>query len=200
MDVIGSQRDLNVMRDVESFLAAWDDAGHPYNTRHVVLRSTAFGEVNDTGRPGTDSGKVLTRWHPSFPDALEPGVRELVLLLIERFGWITFSACEGHAYEGLDVEPVERVVCLLPRDEAERVATIDRLAPALARVNGDGAARVRPALVAEVLRSKSSSARYPVLDLRFTRTPGTAWPDYFSAVDRTYAAVLSELTSPPAAP
>lgn len=197
---MGSRRGLNVMRDVESFLAAWEDAGHPYNARDVVLRSTSFGEVNDTGRPGTDSGKVLTRWHPSFPDALEPGVRELVLLLIERRGWVTYSACEGHPYEGLDVAPVERVVGLLPRDPAEREAIVGRLAPALARASAGHGAHARPALVAEVLSSKASGARYPVLDLRFVRTPDTGWADYFAAVGPAYAAVLSELTAPTAAP
>src|SRR5262249_47731774 len=137
--------------------------------------------------------KVLTRWHPSFAASLEPGVSELVLLLAERYGWITYTSCEGHEYAGSGLDPVERVIGLLPRTDAERAAIVARLGPAVTGLDRDPDAAVRPALVEELLTSKVSGRRYPVVDVRFARGPDASWPAYFAAVGGAYEALLGAL-------
>src|SRR5947209_2827021 len=68
---------------------------------------------------GDYTGHMLSHWHPQFSASLETGIRDLALVLIQRFDWITYSSCEGHYYDDLAILPVQRQVGLLPRSKEE---------------------------------------------------------------------------------
>src|SRR5262249_18460259 len=96
---------INRISNMENFMRSWDDPAHPKNSRRAHLRQTSYGNINKTGIPGDYGTEILSRWHPQFDAALEPGVKEIVLILVRRFGWITYSSCEGHDYGELPIQP-----------------------------------------------------------------------------------------------
>jgi hypothetical protein len=180
-------RPVNLVRDINRFLAAWDDPTADFNRREVRIFATTCGNLNDTGDPGPDRGVLLTRWHPAFSDAIEPGVRELVLLLVEGFGLVTYTSCQGHDYTEIGLPSVERNVGIFPRSDEERTRVWHLLSQAAAEVNA-GEPEIRVRVAADLLRSKvpGDKPAYPVVDLYFDRPAGMSWQDYLTGVDIPY--------------
>jgi hypothetical protein len=78
----------------------------------------AGGHVNLEGSAACFTSHIFTPADPEFVDAIEAGVRDLVLLLIDDLNCITYSSCEGHAPVGQN--PLrQRHVGVLPRNAEE---------------------------------------------------------------------------------
>jgi hypothetical protein len=87
--------EVNEVDGLVDFLRRWQSREEE-NRAAVPLRTSENGNINVEGSPQSYSSAIFTRWHASFTDSLEPGVRELVLALIEAWDCITYSSCEGH--------------------------------------------------------------------------------------------------------
>jgi hypothetical protein len=85
----------NVISDFPLFVRRWEEASD------ALLHPSCFvpdgtGRINSGGSHVHDAASTLTKWHPSFSNCLEEGVRDLVLLLIKDLDCITYSCCGGH--------------------------------------------------------------------------------------------------------
>ena len=182
----------NRLEGFGAFVDSWRDPAHPQNLTQATPRSTAFGNRNLTGKVGDYRGYALSRWHPRFVDALEVGIRELVLLLVTRFRWVTYSSCEGHHYGHLRHAPVERMVGLCPRSAAEH----DTIRLTLNALSRDINRRHRRSCVRlEVISSRldTGDRGCAVIDLVFRRRPSARWKRYFEQVDTVYQDAIEVL-------
>jgi len=181
----------NVLSDLDEFLRSWNDLRCPRNLKFVELKKSHFGNVNSSGEIDYQ-GFSLSRWHPQFVDSLEKGVRELVLTLVEDFGWITYSSCEGHRYGGTRISPCERMVSLYPRSRDEFRIMIRTLKRVTRKVNTDGGP-VRLRVVACNLTDKASGKIHKGVDLIFARAKD--WDSYFNRLPKFYLMTLNALGS-----
>jgi hypothetical protein len=174
------------------FVDSWQNPAHPQNLTRVRLRTTAYGNLNVSGKLGDYRGYILSRWHPRFVDFLEPGIKDLVLVLVEQFHWVTYSSCEGHYYGQLGHPPVERMVGICPRSPTELnlvQLTLHSLRLSINRRHRSSS--IRLAVVTTQLDADGSGRA--VVDLVFRRRPSARWKTYFKQVDGVYRNVLAVL-------
>ncbi|MFD6468776.1 radical SAM protein [Streptomyces goshikiensis] len=183
-------RTPNSMRDVNAFTARWDD---PAATRaEVRLHASAHGNINTVGLPGIHEADDLDPAHPKWREAIEPRVWPLAEVLTAHWGLITYDSCQGHRYDGLDLEPAELRVGLLPRDRAEyarTAAALCRAATATALPSGIEVRVTRSELTCE-----TSHSTVPVLDLSL-RPDGQDWDTYFTHLDAAARVLTDTLTA-----
>ena len=104
------------------------------NDGQLRIKRGEEGNINFTGDPKSCSSFLLTRWHPSFLESLEPGVRELVSQLISSWDCVTYSSCEGH--KATNTEPMRmRNVRIGTRSPSEHSKLIRRVAVLCQTVN-----------------------------------------------------------------
>lgn len=182
----------NMMADSSAFLRAWDTPAE--RSRHEVfpLSTSPYGNINDRGKAGCYDAPDLTPHHPQFHDAIEPGVRDLVLLLVESYRWVTYSSCQGHQYPGLPLPSVERHVGILPRDESERARILNILAAAVSGLTPayDQQNDVRFVISLDQLEDEHGTRRHTV-ELWFAIAGG--WSEYFTTIDQVYGYVVTGL-------
>jgi len=183
------RRRRNRLSDARGFIAAWDRPGHPRNAWPTVLLETAFGNINSSGDPANRMAPALGPAHPDFERSLERGVRDLVLAMVRRHGWITYTSCEGHRYRRTALRPTLRMVGILPRDDAQRAQIVAILQPIVDDV-GLWWSPVQPRLRCEPLVSGEDS--FTAINLVFDRAWGP-WSIYFGWVDRLYRRVVARL-------
>jgi uncharacterized protein len=161
-----SRRPTNHLSGVADFLGRWDDTEGTMSTSDALFRVSPLGNINAEGSPSCESAAIFDRHHPLFLDSLEPGVRDLVVQLIERLGCITYSSCEGHRGLG-SIQPFSlRQVGILPRDEREYQRLAEALVVLAGASNATGtAATVRIAVSSGVLTSEVEDR--PCIDLVF---------------------------------
>lgn len=183
---------VNKVDDLRSFMQGWDDPSHSKNSAAVDLRVTQYGNINETGIPGNYRSGILSRWHPQFYSSLEAGIKELVLVIIECFDWITYSSCEGHCYGGLSVDPTERQIGLLPRNEKESNAISLCLSTIADAVNDECAgSAVNLAVFWETL--ESDLGVLPVIRVRFSKCPSASWESYFQHLAVPYKMLIAKI-------
>ncbi len=183
---------VNYMPNVGAFLESWDEPRHRGNMQSIPLYTTPYGNVSGTGVVGDYRGPTLSRQHPQFAEAIERGVVDLVVLLIERFHWVTYTSCEGHSYEPLTILPIERRVGVLPRSPSEAKMIQATLKRASRRVNRE---HRRSPIYVEILPNilQSDEKSYAAIDIFFRRRHFAAWQSYFPQLNDLYAAFLSAL-------
>jgi hypothetical protein len=180
------------MPSVREFIEQWDDLGTACGTMPASARRSPFGNVNSSGEPNCEDALVLTPQDRSFPDILEDGVRDLVLAFVRRRRWITYTSCEGHDYSGSGLEPVERHVGLLPRDQREWSMLRGYLDDACRLLEVQSAASaVELALMEQTLVDGSEA--FPVLDIYFAVRQGACWAEYFSSLPRRYEQLVAHV-------
>jgi len=187
-------RDVNMMEGIQAFLLKWRSQDVPGNHETVAFSCSAYGNINDSGSPSCLNGPSLTPHHSKFELSLEPGVRALVLLLVRRYGLVTYTSCEGHCYRGLDRTPTERHVGVLPRSATERTR-VERLFVTLATtVNSRHGAN--PAIVELMVHHIADrKVSIPAVDLYFSRRASARWDDYFNGLQSLYDETLRFLAS-----
>jgi len=165
-------RDVNSIRSLAQLFGEWDH-GLPAAVRKSFLVSAA-GNINQAGELGGTYADIFTPQEAQFAAALEPGVRPLVEALT-RAGFVTYTSCEGHRYEGASSECH---VGIVPRRVCELRYLLRALRTCVARFN-------RRLLVCQVavypwyLYDKASARHVPVIDLYLHRRPRKDLYDYF---------------------
>ncbi|HEV2347005.1 MAG TPA: radical SAM protein [Actinocrinis sp.] len=186
-------RAVNQMRDVNGFLARWDDP-HARRQPATLLRSP-YGNINTVGLPGTHEADDLDPAHPQWDQAIEPGARTLVEIATDSWGCVTYDSCEGHAYDGVDIEPRIRQLGILPRNRTEyrsvaaalcRVATVaERLLPT----------DVRLVIGRTDLTCESTGQNHSVMDVRLEPAQSGCWRGYFAQLDVASETVAAAMLS-----
>ncbi|WP_063773566.1 radical SAM/SPASM domain-containing protein [Streptomyces rubellomurinus] len=186
-------RSPNSMRDVNAFIARWDD---PAATRaEVRLHASEHGNINTVGLPGVHEADDLDPHHPNWREAIEPRVWPLVGVLTTGWGLITYDSCQGHPYGGLDLDPAELRVGLLPRDRAEyarTAAALCRAATAVASVLPGG---IEVRVARSELTCETSGTTVPVLDLSLHPHRRQDWDAYFADLDAAARALATVLAA-----
>lgn len=86
---------VNLVAGFPDFMRRWarqDEANHS----RIDFVISEGGNINIDTTAACNISLILTRWHPSFLSCIEPGVRELVDMLVARWDCVTYSSCEGH--------------------------------------------------------------------------------------------------------
>lgn len=175
-DAAAESERLNVMEDIAAFVARWDA---PYGAPIPdTVKVNEWGNRNTSGQPGQYTAPDFTPHDPQFSEAIEPGIRLIVLQVVAE-GFITFTSCEGHLYPPqLSLDPIERSVGVLPRSELERRAVRSWFAAAAAACVQDDAVRVD---VRDEVLSDERGRRVETVDLVFE--PKSDWQRYFAAIE-----------------
>ncbi len=183
------RRRKDTLSNVDRLIAKWHDPDIAENFQIVPVLRNEFGNINSTGEPGNTHSWSLSRHQPQFPDCLEAGVRELVLLLVEGFDWITYSSCEGHQYRGKDIPSCGRYVSVLARSARERETIAKVFSNVVRAVNKKHA---RDPVRLKMRRSKVSSnaGRCQAILLMFGKPWRSEWGKYFSSLDSVYRSTL----------
>lgn len=177
----------NNISDLRRFLAAWDDSEHPENRREVEFYVTKAGNIRSSHRLW--EGHTLSRWHPQFEAAVEPGVRHAVLLLVRGFGWTTYTSCEGHASR----PRAERSIGIFPRSKGE-MAEIEGVLRNVASQRCASSNAV--ALEIDTVGLLESRGRvHAAIDLVWRRQPRAPWFSYFGALEEVYSRSIGMLES-----
>lgn len=179
----------NAMADVAGFVHRWRD---PSAARGPVrLEVSDHGNINTVGRPGVHEADDLDPLHPAWREAIEPGVWPLVDLITREWGLVTYDSCQGHRYEGMELAPAERRVCILPRDRHEYATIAAALCRVVAATEADLPEPIRVVVGRAELTCTTTGTRFQVLDLRFERREHRQWGDYFAGLD-TATTILAE--------
>ncbi|MFF1906388.1 radical SAM protein [Kitasatospora sp. NPDC058218] len=188
-----SPRTPNSMRDVNTFTTRWDN---PADVRaEVRLHTSEHGNINTVGQAGIHEADDLDPAHPQWREAIEHRVWPLVDALTIGWGLITYDSCQGHPYDGLDLEAAELRVGLLPRDRAEyarAAAALCRAATAAATVLPGG---IEVRVGRSELTCETSGTTVPVLDLSLHPDHRQDWDGYFAHLDSAIGALAYALTA-----
>lgn len=181
---------INFMSDVPGFLAAWDDRTNPEHAEHVDIYRTEYGNLNNSGQVGNYDGHALSPLHAQFLQAIEPGVRDMVLFFVQQKGWVTYTSCEGHRYDAQTrLHPVERHVGLLPRT-AEEYQQIRTFIKDIINQYNRQYMQFPIMLTMVELTLSSEQSTHQAIDIFFAKQRYAPWWWYFGDLPRTYMRVM----------
>jgi len=109
----------NRVTNLEKFIQLWDRNVILPETDLDILKKSPQGNINIDGTASCFMARLLISSHPKFEEAIESGVRKLVMALIKKFNCITYSSCQGHFFSDKSAPMRERVVQIIPRDNLE---------------------------------------------------------------------------------
>jgi hypothetical protein len=179
----------NYFAGLPQFLRRWDKKILDPSTESARNRISNSGRINLEGSDGCSTARIYTRWDPEFLASLEPGVRQLTLLLIEKFNCITYSSCEGHP-TSLSNKPSVRHVGVLPRDKAEFHYLVDRFSSYATLCNQEQDSPIEIVVKEEVLGT--GDMNIPCIELVFAQR-ASEWERYFEMLDEAYELLVREL-------
>ncbi|MET7424295.1 hypothetical protein [Dactylosporangium sp. NPDC005555] len=133
----------------------------------------------DQGDPATRRGALVPPGAPGFAACLEPGVRDLVLAVLDAWDCLTYSSCEGHPGGG-GRSPAPCEIGILPRDDEER-HSIERRARRLAASFASASVE----LLYETTPLTSPVGSHPAVQLVFW--PKDGWDSYFARLSGAVA-------------
>ncbi len=199
-----SPRGHNRSGRVDLFMKLWDrplseaQAEQLKKVAPVSQQRSASGNLNNEGTPYPSLSCLISRFHPDFEGVLEPGVKDLLLMVAVDLNLVTYTSCEGHYYRDSDCEPDERHVGVIPRNAAELSTTLILFEQVGAEVNGrypNGPVEV--ALMKHTVLDGEKV--YPAVDLFLSRREGATWEAYFEHVDEVCAELIVQLEQSTAA-
>jgi hypothetical protein len=173
------------------FMQRWDEAAVPQTRSEQGNRISRDGRINLAGTEACPKAIIYTRRDKEFVESLEPGVRRLVLTLVESFDCLTYSSCEGHRHPTSGGTPSLRHVGILPRnaDEYDALIRIISRVASMSNQRFPGGA-VKVLVVERVLSSDDLEA--PCFEVMFERAKKD-WPIYFSQLEEVYELFLKQL-------
>ncbi|QMW01461.1 methyltransferase domain-containing protein [Spirosoma foliorum] len=178
---IAKSREPNRMRNVEAFLANWDNPTLLEINKKVNLKKSSAGNLNYNGSLDGKKGPNLVSKNIHFTSHLEKGVSDLVMYLTGTLDCITYTSCEGHMSERINSE---RHVGIIPRDVIDYIRIINFFSSVWNKVT--------------IIESRFKSIRfgiaknnlldrnrlYSVLDFYLYKHPGQKWKTYFSEINK----------------
>lgn len=185
-----SSQSVNHFASINDFVLAWDGGLERIRPAAIMAKKGDTGEINNEGRRGCSTSQIVTASHPRFYEFIEPGVRPLVRILVEKAGWVTYSSCEGH--EGAhDISFRPRSIGLIPRESRERLQQARAMLSAAAATNLQSGASISVVFREEKLALNENSM-IECADIVFESTDGNE-AAYFSKIDRVTACFCRHL-------
>lgn len=203
-EAAGIHGPVNHVTALADFVWRWD---HPEakTIQEEPRQAGPNGQINNEAWPSCSSATIYDRHHPRFGDALEPGIRQVVIQLIRQLDCITYSSCEGHRAPGPAYRFWPRHTGILPRDEREQRRLARTLLVLAGAANAtSGVEAVRIAVRSGVVTSEREAR--PSLDVVFAaaiededlyfREVEPATRAFLSALD-LYGQIMAESGGPP---
>jgi len=173
---------VNRLHHLASLIENWDSpAGWVPVAPADSLRPQAMN-----AQPSAIYGKS----DPQFLHSIEPGIRPLVLALIQTLGCITYSSCEGHPTAEQTVQ-VGQHVDILARDlneQSKLMEVLDRMALA-APNTATARLRVRRGTV------ELERATAPSISIEIVPMTGSAWESYRRDADEIQRCLIGALSA-----
>lgn len=182
-------RRANEMSNVAHFLRKWDDPSDLGNASIDKFYVSTSGNIASTAVPGACVGHAVSQYQANFEECIEPGIRKLVLIFVQIFGWVTYSSCEGHNY-GMERDSSERYVGLLPRSQSE-LREIYRTVKRWETLCLDFSPAAKMEGVVHRLSSNGTSKI--VIDVVFLKENNMSWKEYFMQIDFLYEKCVAVL-------
>lgn len=152
---------INSMDSVDSFLRTWDEEAAIDTIKSDGASSSSH--INIDGDLYNPTGEIHLPSERCFFEAIEAGVKELVKLLVLKFGVVTYSSCEGHLLPDDSIRL--RSVGLLPRSTDERDWIISFLKPVAEIANMASCSHVGVIISQDIL--KSDHQFYETVEINF---------------------------------
>lgn len=195
-------RTKNASSNLTTFLRFWTRSVPAELQRRIEaqyplsqLRSP-FGNLNNRGTPYPSDSCLAPRWHPHFQSVIEPGVVELVKVMTDHHGLVTYTSCEGHHYEGTGRSDDERHVGMVARSPREFEAMLHTFEDVGAKVNDEHSdSAVEVAIMKHSVQGDERT--YPAVDLYLSRKGAAAWSEYFASVDAVCDGLVTALRGVP---
>ncbi|OBA31135.1 class I SAM-dependent methyltransferase [Gordonia sp. 852002-51296_SCH5728562-b] len=188
--VLRAQKGFNYLSDLGDFLESWLEDAHERNalSRRIVVDDR--GRVRPEGTVAWGQGASLSRNHPDFIECLEPAIRPLVMEIVDGWGLVTYSSCDGHL---VSMEPrpdySEAYVGVITFSETHNLAVARLLESCIAGCGGE-------AVVPTVRRREllGPHSKVAVVDIVFARSgPDIEWERYACERDRETAVLIQRL-------
>jgi hypothetical protein len=87
---------VNHINGLNKFMERWDSTSLGRVKSKKDYHKSNIGNLNRDGTPSCINARIYTKKESQFENSIEPGVRSLVLKLIDKLDCITYSSCEGH--------------------------------------------------------------------------------------------------------
>jgi hypothetical protein len=193
-----SPRAHNRSGRVDLFMKLWDrplseaQSNQLKKVAPVSQQRSSAGNLNNEGTPYPSLSCLISRFHPDFEGVIEPGVKELLLMIAVDLNLVTYTSCEGHHYSNSDCEPDERHVGMIPRNAEELSAILNVFEQVGTDVNSrypDGPVEV--AIMKHTVLDYEKA--YPAVDIYLSRREGATWQGYFDHVDEVCSELVSRL-------
>ena len=110
--------DKNTYTDVAWLISWWDLI---YFEQHSSVVRSWDWRINHHGEVHNFDGTIFSKNHPLFLESIEIWVRDLVVILIQKFNCITYNSCQWHK------NSPKRRVGILPRDQQEYAHIYEQL-------------------------------------------------------------------------
>lgn len=173
----------NLPEVIHNFIKRWKSPVAEAE-QEVPMIQGEEGNISESGDVDDPTGLTLTSAHPRFYDFIETGVKDLVRILVEDIGCITFSSCQGHRLsDGVSVRA--RNVGILCKDDVEQTVLYDLLRD-IAAMTGTG----HP--VIEKGSLGSLSGEFKTVRIIFTAIDMTS-EEYFDTLETRYRAFVDNL-------
>jgi hypothetical protein len=181
----------NHVTGLARFLQIWGSGEEAKAPEIEAISTSASGNINVDGSSSCFRSVLLTRWHPSFPVVLEGGVRDLVLVCVQKFNWVTYSSCEGHPPSSrLDLRT--RHVGILPRSALEEENILSALVTAARKSHRQASKACRVRIAINIARITSEDGDARAVDLVFLPIRGSEC-QYLGEVRGLYSLFLNAL-------
>ena len=173
---------INRVSNLQEFVKSWDDGGVSSKNAKVVRGPS--GNINLTGKPNDVSWNIVKN-DKRFESFIEPGVRDLVLVIVNHLELVTYTSCEGHAYTDDLHKPDRRHVGIAPRNLIEAGQIWKLVEPLCAQLSEEVAVRL------EVTTLDDKFNCYLAFQLSFE--PLLTWEQYFDVLDNQYKKFVDRL-------
>lgn len=176
---------VNFFNGLEDFIAKWEGyvSYSPHMDNDLPFVRGEQGIINLNGELSCLEASIFSKASSLFQDAIEDGVKSLVVFLVYSIDCITYTSCQGHAGSEC-TSPSYRNVGILPRNEQEYQDLIEKLNRVKSHVDETSIDSFVKVVVEENLVD-SETLSMPCIDITFI--PRENYEDqYFIYLEKTY--------------
>lgn len=144
---------------------------------HLIEKAAGLEHlIKNWGKASNTVGNMLPLGNKNFMHSIEPGIRSLVLLLVNKYQWITYSSCEGHLSNRSC-----REVRLIARNSIE-LKEIYEVLSSCAKKLGPTSTGIK-IVVKQYSIENSDQKKYPAVSVVFEKQNDCSYENYFLNLD-----------------
>lgn len=138
------------------------------------------------------SGPILTKYDEAFREVIEPGVKDLVFILTQKFWLVTIWSCEGHRHLSTTHSLSKRFVKIIWRNNIERQQFYSRINEAIRLTNSHS--EIVKVMINDFEEEFPDGNKYHLCFLIFISFNNSV-DEYFQNIDSIYNQFIKELAN-----